>query len=136
MAANTSPIFVGTPILPQVRIAAANVGLDGSGTPGTDIYTLFTSGANGSFFKGFRYKAEVTTTAGMIRLFVQKGGAGNIELLQEMTVAAVVASATVPAADGEYLPANGIALEAGDVVWVTTENAETFSCWLIGGGDY
>ena len=132
MAANTTPIFVLTPKAPAVRFATANTGLSGSGTLGT----LFTAGANGSFFEGFRYQAEGTTTAGVIRVFIQAAGAGNFELIKELLVTAITPSASVLADSQEWLPVNGITLGAGDVVKVGTHNAETFSAWLLTGGDY
>jgi hypothetical protein len=132
MPANTDPIFVLTPKHPSVRISTANTNRDGTGTLGT----LFTAGANGAFFKGFRYQAEGTTTAGVIRIFIQSGGAGNNELIREMLVAAKTPGTGTEAASDEWYPAGGIALGAGDVVKVGTHNAETFSCWLEGGGDY
>lgn len=133
MAAGTSPIFVTTPKAPAVRISTANTARDGSGTLGT----LFTAGSNGAFFKGFRWQAEGTTTAGFIRLFVQAAGAGNFELKYETIVTAVTPVVGVtPATSGEWFPAYGIMLGAGDVVKVSTHIGETFSCWLEAGGDY
>ncbi len=132
MSAGTSAIFVTTPKAPAVRIASANTARDGSGTLGT----LYTAGSAGAFFKGFRYQAEGTTTVGVIRIFIQAAGVGNFELKREMLVAAVTPSTTVEATSGEWYPAAGIMLGAGDVVKVGTHNAETFSCWLEAGGDY
>jgi hypothetical protein len=132
MPANTTPIFVLTPKHPAVRIATANTARDGTGTLGT----LFTAGSNGAFFKGFRFQAEGATTAGVIRIFIQSAGAGNNELIREMLVSAVTPSATVEATSGEWYPEGGIILAATDIFKVSTHNAETFSCWLEGGGDY
>jgi len=134
MAANTSPIFVLTPKHPMVRISTANTNRDGStGTYGT----LCTAGTNGSFYKGFRWQAEGNTTAGAIRLFLQDGGAGNIEMIYEAVVPATTfAAGTTPVASGEWYPAGGIVLSASTVVKVNTHVAETFSCSLEGGGDY
>lgn len=132
MPANTVPIFVLTPKHPQVRIATANTARDGTGTLGT----LFTAGANGAVFRGVRAQAEGTTTAGVVRLFVQAGGAGNNELLKEILIPAVTPSATIEAASGEYFPEGGIVLGAGDVVKAATHNAETFGVHLMDGGDY
>lgn len=132
MAANTAAIFIETPKAPKVRISTANTARDGTGTLGT----LYTAGADGSFFKGFRFQAEGTTTAGVIRLFIQTAGAGNHELKREMLVSAVTPTTAVEATSGEWYPAFGIMLGAGDVVSVSTHNAEAFSCWLEAGGDY
>lgn len=132
MAANTSPIFTLAPKLPAVRISTANTNRDGTGTLGT----LFTAGSEGGFFKGFRFQAEGTTTAGVIRIFVQAGGSGNYELLREILVSAITPSTTVEAWSSEWWPTAGLPLGAGDVVKVGTHNAETFSAWLMGGGNY
>lgn len=134
MAAGTQARFVATPKAPAVRIATANTNRDGSGTLGT----LFTAGSNGSFFKVFRWQSEGTTTAGVIRLFIQAAGAGNFELIREMLVSAVTPGTGTEATSGEWTgPAGyGLTLGAGDVVKVGTHNAETFSCWLHDGGDY
>lgn len=132
MPANTSPIFTLVPKAPAVRISTANTNRDGTGTLGT----LFTAGSNGAFFKGFRWQAEQTTTAGVVRFYIQAAGAGNNELKKELLVAAVTASVTVEAASGEWYPPSGIVLGAGDIVKVSTHIGEVFSCWLESGGDY
>lgn len=132
MASNTVPIFIATPKAPAVRVSTANTNRDGSGTLGT----LFTAGADGAFFKGFRWQAEGTTTAGVIRLYIQAAGAGNNELKAEFLVAAATASVTVAAVSGEWYPPAGIVLGAGDIVKVSTHIGEAFSCWLESGGNY
>ena len=128
----TSPIFVGTAKHPTVRIATANINRDGTGTLGT----VFTAGAAGSYFKGVRVQAEVTTTAGVIRLYIQAAGAGNNELIKELLVTAVTPSTTVEAFSIEWYPLGGIVLALTDVFKASTHIAETFSVWLEGGGDY
>jgi hypothetical protein len=132
MAAGVDPIFVDTPKHPQVRIATANTARDGTGTLGT----LYTAGADGAFFRGIRVQAEVATTAGVIRVFVQAAGAGNNELLKEILVTAVTPSVTVEAFSAEWYPEGGIVLGATDVLKVATHIAETFGVHAISGGDY
>ena len=132
MPANTVPIFVLTPLAPKARIATANAARDGTGTLGT----LTTAGSNGAFYKGIRWQSEGTTTVGVIRIFIQTNGAGNFELKKEMLVPAVTPSTTVEAVSGEWYPTSGIVLGAGDLLLASTHNAETFSVWADGGGDY
>lgn len=134
MAAGTTPIFVDTPRSPGVRISTANTNTDGStGTYGT----LFTAGADGAKFAGFRWQAEANTTAGAIRLFVQDAGAGNAEMVYEAVVPATTFAAGVtPYASGEWYPPAGIVLSAGSVVKCSTHIGEAFGCSLQGGGDY
>jgi len=132
MAANTIPIFVLTPKAPKVRIATANTGRDGTGTLGT----ITTAGANGAFYKGVRIQAEGTTTAGVVRIFIQTAGAGNFELKKEVLITAITPSTTIEAAFAEWYPTGGIVLGIGDLLLASTNNAETFSVWAEGGGDY
>jgi hypothetical protein len=133
MAAGTTPIFVLTPKCPSVRISTANTNRDGAtGTYGT----LYTAGSNGAFFKGIRVQAEGTTTAGVVRIFRQAGGTGNVELLKEMLILAVTPSASVEAASAEWFPSAGIVLDASGVLKVSTHNAETFGVHAEAGGDY
>ena len=134
MAAGTTPIFALVPKHPAVRFNTANTNRDGStGTYGT----LYTAGTNGSLFKGFRWMAEGNTTAGAIRLYLQDGGAGNVEMVYETVVPATTfAVGVTPAISGEWYPIGGIVLSASTVVKVSTHIGETFSAWLEGGGDY
>jgi hypothetical protein len=132
MAAGTSPIFVTTPKSAQCRIATANTGRDGSGTLGT----VHTAGASGAFFRGVRVQAEGTVTAGVVRIFLQKGGSGNFELIKEVMITATTPSTSVEAFSSEWLPTAGLVLGASDVLCASTNNAETFSVSAVGGGDY
>jgi hypothetical protein len=132
---NNDPIMIGTPRSPAVRISTANTNRDGStGTYGT----LFTAGAAGAFFPGFRVAAEVTpTTAGAVRLFIQDAGSGNVEMKKEIIVPAVTfVAGTTPVFEAEWYPPGGIMLSAGSVVKVNTHIGEAFACSLEGGGDY
>jgi hypothetical protein len=133
MPANVNPIFIKTPQNPQGRATVANAARDGTGT----LADLCVAGPNGAFYAGFRVQAEVTTTTGFIRVFVQKGGAGNFELKWEIAVPAVVPAVGVTAAwSYEIYPQGGIMLGANSVVKFSTEKAEAFSGHLEGGGDY
>jgi hypothetical protein len=134
MAAGLNPIFVTTPRHPMVRSSTADAGSRDGTAAG--IATLFTASANGAFFKGYRYQAEATTTLGMVRIYIQKGGAGNKELIKEIPVNAVTVGASTPADSGEWYPQGGIQLSPSDVVFVSQEKAEAISHWLEGGGDY
>jgi hypothetical protein len=132
VAANTLPIFVKTPAHPQARVSTANTARDGSGT----LATIHTAGADGSFFAGVRAMAHETTVADVVRIFVQKAGAGNNELLKEMMIPAVTPSASVEAASQEWYPSGGLTLGAGDVVKAATDQGKTYTVSLENGGDY
>lgn len=134
MAANTTPIMILTPKDSNVRFSTANTNRDGTGTLGT----LHTAGTNGSFFKCIRIQAEGTTTAGVVRIYIQSGGSGNNELIHEALVSAITPSTTVQAFNYDWFGPGGcgIALAASSVLKVSTNNAETFSAHAVGGGDY
>ena len=133
--ANISPVFVHEPIVGHARIATANTNRDGTGTVGT--VTTATTAANGG--KGRRVdrvqaKATVTTTAGMVRLFVYDGT--NRRLVHEFTVDAVTASASVATWEEEWVRTDGqpvIVLPPGYALEASTHNAEQIDCIAFAG---
>lgn len=134
----SSPQYANDPISASVSISTANTNRDGStGTYGT-AYTLRSAGANGG--KGGRIdaisiQATSTTTAGMVRMFV------NAALVREFAISALtpsgtVKSYTIPTSDGADVNgrlALGIVCQAGDVIKFNTHNAETFLVRVEGG---
>jgi len=129
MAANTTPIFTITPKVGMVQISTANTNLDGTGTIGTAI----TGAANGTRINRVDIKAIVTTTAGMIRLFISDGT--NHRLWKEVPVTAITPSATVAAFSAEVVPTEPLVLPSGYSLRAATHNAETFNV-IAHAGDY
>jgi len=125
MAAN--PIFVGSVRTETAQIATANANRDGSGTVGT----VFTAGASGSKIVTITIKAQVTTTAGMIRLFLYDGA--NYYLWNEVIVTAIVVAASTQSFYASISP--DLILESGWSLRASTQNAETFNV-IAQGGDY
>jgi hypothetical protein len=103
----------------MVTISTANANLDGTGTLGT----LLTAGANGTLINDITIKAQVTTTQGMIRLFVYDGT--NTRLLEEIPVPAVTKSAQDHSF--EITIQCNIRLKAGNLLKVSTEKGEAFN---------
>lgn len=128
MVANVAPLFGLTPVVGQVSIATANANRNGTGT----IATLKTGAANGTRCDYCVVKSIVTTTAGMIRFYIDDG-AGNIFLWDELTVTAITASGTVAAFRGVIQL--GFMLPVNYILKISTENAETFRCF-VHGADY
>lgn len=129
MAANINPIFTLTPVIGVVNISTANTNRDGTGTLGTVI----TGSTNGTRISQIVIKALGTTTAGIVRLFIDNGV--SVHLWKEISISAISASDTVIAFSasidltGEYaliLP-NSYILKAG------TEKAESFAVFAEGG---
>lgn len=132
MAVNTTPVFVLTPQIGRVRISTANTGRDGSGTLGNVI----TGGTNGTRIDRIVITATGTTTAGMVRLFINDGT--NIRAWLEVPVAAITVGAntaafhqSIPSPDNAPL----LVLPATYILSVSTHNAETFDV-LAHAADY
>ena len=131
MTANFKPIFTLTPRIGVVAIATANTGRDGTGTIGTVI----TAGANGTRIHRVSVKATVTTTAGVVRLFIYDGAA--YFLWREITVTALTVSATVNSFEYnlELLNERAMILPSGYSLRASTEKSENINV-IAEGGDY
>lgn len=119
------PQFAATPKLGGVLISTANTARDGTGTLGTVV----TAGANGSRLRGVHIRAQGTTTAGMVRLFLHDGT--NFHFWKEVKIDAATPSASVEAfsahltesTNPELLP---IVLPNNWSLRAATHNAESF----------
>ena len=113
------------------QVSTANTARDGTGT----IASIFAAGLEGSRIDQIRIHATSTTTAGMIRLFIDNGT--NTRLWKEIPVTAITPSATQPAWSANV--ASQVDLELPLVLPAThslraaTNNAETFNIIAIGG---
>jgi phospholipase/lecithinase/hemolysin len=131
MTANTLPIFTLAPVIGLVSISTANTHLDGTGTIGT----VLTGGAEGTRIHKIIIQATVTTTAGMVRLYIHDGA--NYFLWREIPVSAITPSANVAAFTytigiiGEL----ALVLPSGYSLRASTEKAETFKI-IAEGGNY
>lgn len=134
MPANVQPLFLLTPVIGMVKIATANTARDGSGT----MSTIVTGGTNGTTVTTLQVKAEVTTTAGVIRVYVSNTTAANTTantfLLKEIVVTAVTASGTAASFDST-LTFDDLKIPSGSTLRVSTDKAESFSV-TARGGDY
>lgn len=113
--------YAGTVNAGQVLASAANTNRDGTGT----LVTVLTAGANGALLERLSVIAQGTTTAGMIRFYIDDGT--NIRLLDEIEVLAVTPSGTVRAFRDEIRYDDGLPLKAGWIVKASTHNAENFA---------
>ena len=106
MPANIDPIYSGSGLFAAVAVTAANTSSQGGGTIGTDIFLVFTAGANGNFLREVRWLLGESTiatasTATVGRLFLSSQSSGsttsaNTHLLQEIALASQTPSSTVP----------------------------------------
>ena len=136
MAANTSPIFLGTPRTSWISTGtAANTALDGTGT----VATVFTAGANGSKIETVSLEHLGTNVATVVRFFVNNGSsnavAANNTLVHEETMAANTLSQVAKSVDLTWT-ANKV-LPAGYKLNVTIGTAIAAGIQVTAdGGDY
>lgn len=123
----STPSFVSTPRIGIAQISTANTNRDGTGTVGTVIAGV----AAGTRIMEVIVTATGTTTAGMVRLFLDDGS--NVRLLQEIQVSAITVGASTKAFtatvtfDNLILPSTSWELQA------STHNAETFNVVALAG---
>ena len=124
---NTSPIFVVSHVIAQAAISAANTNLDGTGT----IVTVATGATDGTRIDQITIKAEVATTAGMVRLFIDDGG--GLELWREEAVSVTTPTATVKSfAVTIDLTSTPLILPSTYILAASTEKAEAFNVFAFG----
>lgn len=134
------PSYTRFVISAVASIATANTNRDGTGTLGT-VYTALAHVAgqgSGARIDSITVKATGTTTAGVIRIYVDDGTA---RLVREILVSAITPSATVKSweiptsegADANGILQLGILLKPGDILKASTHNAETFIVRAQGG---
>ena len=114
MAANTIPIFTGTPNGGMGQVTTTNTARDGTGS---NLVTVLTAGSFGTRVSKIRVQATGTTTAGVVRIFMKDGT--NTRLLFEIMVTAAT----------PFVLPSGWTLIAG------THNSETFNIFCT-AGDY
>jgi len=113
----------------MVKISGANTSLTGSGTIDVDIWTVIsspTAGSNlGTLVKTVNIKAAVSTTQGMVRLFVYDGT--NTRLLKEIEIPPMTINAS-PGTDPSFETTIKLdyKLKAGYSIRATTQVNETF----------
>ncbi|MBI5305530.1 MAG: hypothetical protein HY868_25600 [Chloroflexi bacterium] len=124
----TSPIFTGTPRCATGQVTVANTGRDGSGT----LVDIFTAGASGARVFRVYCKAAVTTTAGMVRLFINNGS--TTRLWREYQVSAITVGSVTKSWETEEAFAD-LVLPANYVIKASTEKAEAINV-IVEAGDF
>jgi hypothetical protein len=125
-----TPQYAAVPRLETAQVSVSNANRDGTGT----IVTVLTAGANGTRVRSIRVNALVTTTLGMVRIFLHDGA--NARLLFEFPVSVVVAGGSSPAFSASLLeglnPELPLTLEAGQSLRASTHNSEAFNVTIEG----
>lgn len=121
-----SPVFAVTPIVGMAQVSAANTNRDG--TTGTYV-TLVTAGASGTRIAEIVTQGAVTTTAGMVRLFLTDGT--TTRMFDEVSIAAATVSATVKG-NRVSTTYNNLVIPSGWSIKASTHNAEAINVWALG----
>jgi hypothetical protein len=122
----TNPAFAVTPRISSVNVATANANRDGTGT----VATLITGVAAGTRIAEIVAQARVTTTTGMVRVFLHDGT--TFYLFDEIAIAAATVSASVKGTRVSVSYANLILPSASWSVRVSTHNAESIDVTALG----
>lgn len=150
MAAGTAPIYVATPKDAGVSITAANVKNDGTGAGiGTDIFLLYTAGANGAWIGRVRFvpsgstaSTAITPTVGRVYFSTQTSGAttnANTYRIDEVAISATTADQATVQTGYFEVQVNSF-LAAGHTLLVSTHHVPAANtaihAVLLGSGDY
>src|SRR5262249_32310624 len=100
--------------------------------------TLLTAAATGTRVGRIRVHATVTTTAGMVRIFLSTDGGTNKRLIGELVVTAITVGASTAAFEGFiYFAEPGLILkDANCIVYASTHNGETFNVLAEDAADF
>lgn len=126
---SASPAYAATPANACVTISTANTNRDGSGV----ISDLITGAVNGSRVDDINIAATGTTTAGMLRMYLND--TVNNNLIKEIPVTANTPSTSNPVWQ-TALTDLGIVLKPGWKLRFSTNNAESFSITVTRAGDF
>jgi hypothetical protein len=124
-----SPVYSATPRLTVATVSAANTNRDGTGT----IVSVITGGSSGTKITSVTTQPIVTTTAGMIRLYISSDSGSTWNLFDELPVAAATVSASVPGARNVKNYADLILPSSSHVLGASTHNAEAHRVYASGG---
>jgi hypothetical protein len=135
MGVGRTPIFTDADYVGYCQVSTANTNRDGTGS----LQTLATGGLVGARINMVKVVATVTTTAGMVRLFLSLDNGTTKRLVGEIPISAITPSATVAAFTADYFFNAGVTGEpiklpdANAILYASTHNAEAINVFASGG---
>jgi hypothetical protein len=119
-----APAYAANPrSIDIAQISAANTNRDGTGT----IVTVCAGVAAGTRVSSVTVKATVTTTAGMVRIYLSTDTGTTWRLYREIPVSAITASASVATFYGRLDFEDLVLTGVSDLLGASTHNAEAFN---------
>lgn len=122
----TQPAFAVTPRIGIGQVSTANTNRDGTGT----VPTVLTGVSAGTRINEIVVEATATTTAGMVRLYLNDGT--NTRLFDEFPVPAQTASNFAQTYRASKTYDNLVLPSASWSLRASTHNAETFNVFALG----
>lgn len=126
---SSTPAFASNPrAIDHAAVTVANANRDGTGT----IVTIAQGSAAGFRVERVVAQAIVTTTAGMIRLFLSTDSGASWDLFDELPVGAATPSASVAAARSSRAYSDLTLFGTSNRLGASTHNAEAHEVWALG----
>jgi hypothetical protein len=125
----STPAFASTARIGVTTIATANTNRDGSGT----IAELIAGVAAGTKITTIKAEPEVTTTAGMVRVFISTDSGSTWNLFDELAISAVTVGASTKVAAVTATYTDLVLGSATHRIGVATHNAESINVFAFGG---
>ena len=122
----SSPVFAVTPEIGMGQVSVANTNRDG--TTGTYV-TLVTAAPSGTRVAEIVTQATVTTTAGMVRLFLTDGS--TTRMFDEIAISAATVSASAKGNRVSTLYTN-LVIPSGWSIRASTHNGEAINVFVLG----
>lgn len=122
----TSPSFAVTPRIGMAQVSTANTNRDGTGT----VVTVLIGASTGTRIAEVVVQSVVTTTAGMVRLFLTNGV--TTRLFDEISIAAATPSASVKATRISTTYNNLVLPDSTWSLIASTHNAEASNVIALG----
>jgi hypothetical protein len=123
----TNPVFAVTPRIGFTQVGTANANRDG--TTGT-YADLIVGASTGTRIAEIVVQATVTTTAGMVRLFITDGS--TTRMFDEVSVAAATVSASVKGTRVSTTYNNLVLPSNNWKITVSSNNAEAINVFALG----
>ena len=124
-----APTYAANPrSIDRALVSTANTNRDGSGT----IVTIAQGSTAGFKVMEVVAQATVTTTAGMIRLFISTDSGANWDLFDELPVSAITVGASTPASRAVKNFNNLVLTGTSNRLGAATHNAEAHEVYALG----
>lgn len=124
-----APQFASAPRSVDIStISTANTNRDGTGT----IATIATGSANGFKVNSIVAKHEVTSAAGMVRIYISNDSGSTWNLFDEIEIAAITPSATLSSHRTTRNYTDLVLLGTSNRLGAAPHNAESINMFVLG----